>query len=397
MMDRNRHVVFHVVDTLDGGGTERVLLSLLHRMQNKTFDHVLVTLRNAGQLTEFLPEHVGCHALDTKGRSFRAGMRLARVAHAYKATIVHARNTCCWADALMVRLLRPRTRIVLGFHGLESGAHFSTRHRVMATVGRLIGARFAVVACSGRKKLIRECNIAESCIDILPNGVDAERYSPVDAGTKKLLRRKMRLSESDFVVGTVGSLTAVKDQATLIRAVGLAAAAINQLRLVIVGDGDQRRSLVQAAREAGIEQQVLFTGSCKDIPSILRCFDIYASPSLSEGMSNAVLEAMATALPILATNVGGNKELVREGIEGRLVPAASIQTMANGLIEMAGSSHERTTQGQNARRRATTFSLESMAIRYDAMYQRLATGSSDNPRSADRPMGRQPASVTEVR
>jgi glycosyltransferase involved in cell wall biosynthesis len=145
------------------------------------------------------------------------------------------------------------------------------------------------------------------------------------------------LSEESFVVGTVGRLAAVKDQASLIRAFKLLLdnnpEIQSDLRLIIAGDGPLKTELERLVAELQIEKSVWMTGDRSDIPDILRLFDLFVLPSLGEGISNTILEAMATGLPIVATDVGGTPELVEDGINGRLVPPEDPSALMSGLQE----------------------------------------------------------------
>ena len=137
-----RPVIVHLVHSLEGGGTERTLLSLLRSFDPEAFKHIVVTLRDAGSLSSRLPEHVGCRPLAVRGRSWGAWFQLARVIRAHKATLIHARNTGCWADAVLAGMLTRGVRVVLGFHGLQTREPLNRRHRRVVAWALSAGARF---------------------------------------------------------------------------------------------------------------------------------------------------------------------------------------------------------------------------------------------------------------
>ena len=170
------------------------------------------------------------------------------------------------------------------------------------------------------------------------NGVAQDIFHP-RCGERPDLAPSEFLPSDALVVGTVGRLAQVKDQATLVRAF---AAALRhkpewkaRLRLVIVGEGPMRSELESCVRDEGVEERVWLAGDRDDVPDLLRMMDIFVLPSLGEGISNTLLEAMASGLPLIATRVGGNPELVDEGINGQLVPPADADALTRAIYVYA--------------------------------------------------------------
>jgi sugar transferase (PEP-CTERM/EpsH1 system associated) len=182
--------------------------------------------------------------------------------------------------------------------------------------------------------LMETVGVSESKVQQIYNGVDQERFHPGN-GKPMGIAPDGFLSDESFVIGSVGRLAAVKDQATLIRAFKLLLdhnpRKRDVLRLIIAGDGPLREDLQELTVELGVEQAVWMTGDRSDIPDLLRLYDLFVLPSLGEGISNTILEAMATGLPIIATDVGGNPELVEEGVNGRLIPAEDYAALGSSL------------------------------------------------------------------
>jgi glycosyltransferase involved in cell wall biosynthesis len=145
-------------------------------------------------------------------------------------------------------------------------------------------------------------------------------------------------------------LAAVKDQATLIRAfknvLEVSPLGKQRLRLVIAGDGPLRVQLEKLIDELEIGEFVWITGDRNDIPDILRLLDIFVLPSIGEGISNTILEAMATGLPIIATNVGGNPELVEDGVNGYLVPSNDPEKLAESIVKLTEANNTRSSMGK---------------------------------------------------
>ncbi|HET8831082.1 MAG TPA: glycosyltransferase [Casimicrobiaceae bacterium] len=186
-------------------------------------------------------------------------------------------------------------------------------------------------------------------------------------------------NEPSFVVGTVGRIQAVKEHRTLLSAFAEMLRAMPSLRpralLAIIGDGPLLGELRNQAATLGIADQVWLPGSRSDVAEILRSLDVFVLPSLNEGISNTILEAMATGLPVIATDVGGNPELVEEGITGHLLPARDSDALGHALVRFAGAAGESLTMGRAGRQRAERFfSLDGMVADYTALYERLLQG-----------------------
>jgi len=175
------------------------------------------------------------------------------------------------------------------------------------------------------------------------------------------------------VIGTVGRLQAVKDQIGVIR--GFAALLRDQpvlraiARLAIVGDGPMRNALSATVLEERLGDLVWIPGARNDMQHIYQCLDVFILPSLKEGISNTILEAMATGLPVIATAVGGNPELVQDDVNGILVPVSDPEAMAGALRRYVLSPKLRLQHGTAGRRRAiSNFSVDAMVDSYVRLY-----------------------------
>lgn len=366
-----RPVIVHVVNSLDGGGTERTLVALLQAFDHSLFRHKVITLRAAGPLTKRLPDDVACRAIDVRGRSRWSWLALARILREDRADLIHARNTGCWADAMVAACLTRRSSLLIGFHGLETDGGFTGGQRRLARWAVRIGARFASVSEAGVRQLQNQARVPRNRIELLRNGVDLRRFDAVDETVRKRQRYRNGFDDSAFVVGIVGSLTPVKRHGTLLDAVANAAATLPGITLLIIGDGPLRELLEQQTRDAGIADRVRFTGWREDVPGLLACLDAYVCSSASEGMNNALLEAMAVGLPIIATDVGDNAAVVRDGKEGCIVKPGSAATISEALTFLAGRPGIRQCLAAAARTRAADYSLDRSVSAYESLYRSL--------------------------
>jgi glycosyltransferase involved in cell wall biosynthesis len=219
----------------------------------------------------------------------------------------------------------------------------------------------------------RQVGLPPERFRVIYNGVDTQRFAPRPK-ERAFLRHKLGLSEGCFVVGTVGRMVPIKDHGTLIKAAGMLSRRGLNTHLLLVGSGpeiEQHRQTVQGTPE--LTGRVSFLGASDNIPEPLNAMDAFVLPSIAEGMSNTLLEAMATGLPIVATRVGGNPELVEEGTSGQLFSPGDVADLADRLGALARSSETRLRLGAAARRRVLAhFTLEQMVANYRKMYRELA-------------------------
>lgn len=371
MRPDRRPTITHLIHSLEGGGTERMLLALLKRFDQIRFRHRVVTLREAGELTAELPDHVACRALRIRGVGRMGGVALGVEIRRSRPAILHARNIGSWADAIVARCISPSTRLVLGFHGLEHGGAFTASQVRKIRLGALVGARFCSVSEHGRRLLCDVPGVAPKFSSVLPNGVDLDRFAPVEGSLRWATREALGLARSSFVVGCVGSLTPVKGHITLIDAVAKVASSNRKIDLLLVGEGPSRDAIEAHALKCGIGPCVHLLGHRRDVASLLSAMDAYVCSSEFEGMSNALLEAMAAGLPLVVTDVGDNARLVRANLEGLVVDARSPDALASRLMMLADDPTMRQTFACAARRRAEQFSLDQSVRVYEDFYAAL--------------------------
>jgi sugar transferase (PEP-CTERM/EpsH1 system associated) len=234
------------------------------------------------------------------------------------------------------------------------------------------------VALSGeiRRYLETRVGIAPNDIAQICNGVDVQRFAP-RAGVRSGPVAD-RFPGDVFIVGTVGRLAPVKHQRLLVDAFVRAVERLAQsehargerLRLVIAGDGPDRAALEARVAQTGLADRIWLTGARDDVPALMANFDVFALPSLAEGISNTILEAMACGLPVIATDVGGNGELVDVAESGVLVKSDDVEALATAICAYPVEPARIEREGRAARARAVAkFSIDAMVSRYDELYE----------------------------
>jgi glycosyltransferase involved in cell wall biosynthesis len=342
--------ILHVLNALDAGGMERTLLSLVAGTSDR-FDHVICTLRGPGPLADRVPACARLVSLGVQGERAPAALGLARLIRACRPALVHARSWGVWADAALGCVLGGRPPLILSFHGLQSDTGFGRRDRMRCRWVRCLCRRYACVSRAGTRQLVEELGIPLSWITLLPNGVDTDRFRPFSGDVRAQVRAALGLPQTAFVAGTVGSLTPVKDHDGFLQALRRCRDAGLVIHGLVVGDGPLRASLAERVQRDGLEGFVHFTGRRDDGPQMLAAMDVHVCSSRSEGMSNAVLEAMAAGLPVVATDVGDNGWLLDGGRAGVLVPPRAPQSLASAICGLAGDEAVRHALCDAARRR----------------------------------------------
>jgi glycosyltransferase involved in cell wall biosynthesis len=214
-------------------------------------------------------------------------------------------------------------------------------------------------------RMAEEFDVPRRTITTIPNGVDLQRFSAAE-------RRRAPSTDAQarVTIGTIGRLVPVKDQSNLLRALAMLEAGPAGVRASIVGDGPLRNDLDRERRDLGLEEMVQLPGFRADVEHALASFDIFVLSSQSEGMSNTILEAMASGLPVVATRVGGADELVQDGVTGLLVPAHDPAALAKALDTLVSDPGKRRQFGSAGRRRALErFGLERMLNDYEHLYR----------------------------
>jgi sugar transferase (PEP-CTERM/EpsH1 system associated) len=289
--------------------------------------------------------------------------------------IVHSRNWTSIEAVLAARLARIPA-IVHSEHGRDVLPFTSEplRRRLFRRACYGLADRVFAVSRSLKQELVSTLGISEDLFKVIYNGVDTRLFCP-SSEKRNAQRKNLGISETKVVVGCVGRLDLVKDHVTVLRAAEIAVNQGSDLLVILVGDGPQRDPLEQQVKAMpALRNRVIFGGRTFDATQWLHAFDVFALPSVFEGTSNTLLEAMATGLPVVATRVGGNMELVEENRAGLLFEVSDFQGLAVHLKRLAASSDLRQNLGAAARKHVEEhFRLERMINNYSDMYTDVAS------------------------
>jgi sugar transferase (PEP-CTERM/EpsH1 system associated) len=379
----SRPLIAHVVYRFDVGGLENGLVNLINHLPREAFRHAVISLT---EITDFrrrvVHDDVEFIALGKgPGHALKLYPRLAALFRKLRPAIVHTRNLAAletvvpaWAAGVAVR--------IHGEHGRDMGDldGSNRKYQWVRRAYRPFVTRYIALSRDLEHYLCTKVGVPRERVSQIYNGVDAARFRPAAPAREPIVGCPFA-DPALWLVGTVGRMEPVKNPLNLVRAflqaLQLAPSKRARLRLVLIGDGalySDARAMVEAA---GASDLAWMPGERQDVPAILRGLDCFVLPSLAEGISNTILEAMASGLPVIATDVGGNSELVDSGRTGEIVPSSDPHALAARILAYVRDPRAARAAGKAGRARVERdFSLEAMLAKYRGIYdQSLSDGS----------------------
>jgi len=371
-------LVAHIIHRLAIGGLENGLANLINNMPEDCYRHAIICLKNSSNFRErFKRQRIEVVELNKQeGKDFRVYGRLWKVLRRLQPDIVHTRNLSA------LEYLIPSTLAIVpgrihGEHGRDvyDLDGMNAKYNLLRKITKPFVQQYISVSVDLANWLIHTVGVHPDTVTQIYNGVDLQRFRPRNGYRSPVGPGGFAFSET-MVVGTVGRIEAVKDQLTLVRSflhlLGTEPNGRGCLRLVIIGDGSLRMEAQEVLRDAKADHLAWLPGERDDIPDMMRGFDLFVLPSLREGISNTILEAMASGLPVVATRVGGNPELVVEGETGMLVPPSDPAAMANAIRTYLNHPELLKAHGQAGRKRVEQeFSMEKMVNGYMEVYDKV--------------------------
>lgn len=331
-------LVVNIIYALDTGGLENGLVNIINRTPNHRYRHAIICITKSGRFASRInSDEVPIIELNKPpGNGLLVYWRLWKALKKLKPKIVHTRNIAA-LEMQLIAFFIPGTRRVHGEHGRDiydldgSNRKFIRLRRLL----NIIIHKFITVSKDLEHWLVDNVGINRRKVSQIYNGVDLERFSSTTNGAS-IITPKGFIDSNTFIVGTVGRMAEVKDQSSLVTAFKFLVEhqpdLRSRLRLMIIGDGPLFEQIRAQVDTSGLSDIVWLTGNRDDVPELLNLMDLFVLTSLGEGISNTILEAMATGLPIVATDVGGNPELVKEGENGNLVPTQDPQALATTIL-----------------------------------------------------------------
>ena len=371
-------LIVHVIYHLAVGGLENGLVNLINSLPRERFRHAIICLTDYTDFRNRIQDpDIRVFVLHKRpGKDLRIYPELWQLFRELKPDIVHTRNLST-LEAQFPAWLAGVSHRVHGEHGRDIGDLDGSRkkYQLLRRFFSPIIQRYIVLSFDLDRYLQEQVGIPGSKITHICNGVDTSKFKSTDQQKQGVLPDNFSGADT-IVIGTVGRMEDVKDQINLANAfIHLVKAqpdSSKNLRLVMIGDGVLRQQALSLLEMAGLSDIVWLPGERDNVPELLGAMDVFVLPSLAEGISNTILEAMATGLPVVATDVGGNSELVVEGETGLLVPRSDPDALATAIRCYVETPGLRRRHGENARKLCEAeFSIATMVNNYQALYENL--------------------------
>lgn len=376
--------VLHIVPSIASGGMERSLLRLVERsMQHERqvpgglgLVHGICVLDRV--MDDFIPHCPRDVRIWELGRQrpgrWRHWRKLRDVVKQFEPDVVHARSTGAWFDATVAVIGRPRVRLLLSFHGRTSLDPVGWRRQLIHRWATGRASAVLTVSEESARALQGMLDLPADKLFTIHNGVDTCRFAPAENECEVLeTRRRLQLHPSADVAVCVANLLPIKGLDVLVRSWRQVHMADPLAALLVVGEGPLRQQLEQQCRESRCEKFIRFLGPREDVDALLRAADAFVLPSWYEGCSNAALEAMASGLPVIASDVGGMRELVTHNRSGWLIPPGRSEELSRTLLTVLLDRALRNRAGAAGRDLAVKhFGVDTWVARHASLYRQLA-------------------------
>ncbi|MHB1047638.1 MAG: glycosyltransferase [Thermoanaerobaculia bacterium] len=372
-VSRRRRVLF-VIGTLEVGGAEVQLTRLATHLDPRRFEAEICCLSDGGPLARDaeahgVPVHVlGLRSLNPLREPLEVLSRLAdllRLLRRRRPDVVHGFLFWGYVLGALAGRLTGAPVVVSSRRSLGDFKKGRPLFRAIEQVANRCSDLLVANSEAVRDDVIRTEGADPARIVVVPNGL---RLPEPDMESRARARRSLGLGERGLVVGVIANLIHYKGHRFLVEAWARVVARTPGARALLFGDGPMRGAIEEQVRDLGIGDSIVLLGRVENARDLLPALDLYVQPSLEEGFSNAILEAMAAGLPVVATDVGGNREAVRDGVTGCLVPPADAGRLALAVAELLEDPEARRLMGAAGREAAGRYSVERMVAAYEKIY-----------------------------
>lgn len=366
-MAMTQHKIMHLVQGLEVGGLERMVINLIERIDRDHFVSEVCCFDLMGSLSgRLISQHVPVTVLPrAPGVDWKYPWRLARLLRANHIDVLHMHNPTAFFYGTLAGAIAHVPCLIYTEHGRDFSSSIKIK-LVDRVLSRFVDEVVAVADAS-KHYLLKAEKLPSAKVMTIHNGIDATRFN--GSYDRHVIRQSLGLSDSQPVVGIVARLDPIKNHAMLLHAMQKVVAMNPAVVVLVVGDGPLRADLVKLTTSLGLEGNIRFLGTRHDVPELMSAMDFFVLCSHSEGLSLTLVEASASGLPSIATRVGGNDEVVVHGETGFLVADNDIEALADAMLRMVDDQPLRSAFGAAAKRRfEQEFTLDSMVHAYEALY-----------------------------
>ncbi len=351
--------ILYLFEHLNLGGAEQLLLTTLKYLDRNEFFPLVYCLRENGKISKEI-EKLGIKVVTLNKKIHLLNLslifELVRIFKKEKPQILHTNLFFPNIYGRIAAKLSGTKTIVTSLHNpdysFENNGRwtFELRKLIDKCSAKLTNTSFIAVSDFVKKDF--QTQLGFKNIKVLHNYIDTRRFDNLDNCDKKIKRDELEIKKSDILILNVGRLHPQKGQIYLIEAFSLLCKKNHNLKLIIVGKGIMEGELKQKVNALGLGSNVKFLKDRRDIPELMSISDIFVFPSLYEGFGIALVEAMASGLPVIASDVDSLKEIVEQNIDGILIEKENPQILAETIQELVNNDKRRAFLGKNARKKA---------------------------------------------
>jgi glycosyltransferase involved in cell wall biosynthesis len=376
-----------MITWLPQGGIERKIVAVLPKLNRDIFDVHLCCIRERGALADDLEKQgVPVHLIPFKSRLDPMGLlRLRTLVKRLDISLIHSHMYRANTPATALKLVDPRLGVIGHYHNVNTWE----TPRQLRMDRFMAGRRNMNVAVSEavRQNVVDTLGISEELTTTLYNCVDLDEFRRLSLAERTAARTELGIAPADKVIIMVARMVSQKNHPLVLETAPEILRASPDARFLFVGGGPDEDALKAQATAAGIAERCIFLGRRDDVPRVLGASDIAILPSFKEGFSNAVLEAMACGLPVVASDVGGNGEIIEPGINGYLletapdpksrfgisIPVAQFPRLVKRLLT---DDEHRARLGEAAWQRARHYGIDAMVREVEQLYLEVLEGAS---------------------
>ncbi|MDD5455383.1 MAG: glycosyltransferase [Candidatus Ratteibacteria bacterium] len=360
--------VLRVVSNLGTGGVQKRLVSLIPYINREKFNISVCSFKD-GPLKKTLIQ-AGYKVFIVR-RIFKFDpiciIRLIKIIKAEKIHIIHTHAHKPNTTARIAAILAKVPIIIANEHNVDQWKSYFQK-----SIDRFLAKRTdKIIAVSNAvRQFYQSIGIPPEKFRLIYNGVELNKFG--NKNIRKTKRKELGIDDQTCVIGTVGRIHPQKGHELLVKITEELLLEHKALLFLIIGKGYLEKKLTRKIKTLNLSEHFLFLGEREDIPELLSCMDIFALPSLREGFPNAIMEAMASSLPVVATDVGGIREIMIDNETGFIIPPADSRQLYEKLLKLIHDKDLRGKMGNAGHERVKQFSIEKMAKETEELYEELA-------------------------
>jgi len=378
MFEKNKITILHVIYSFNLGGSEDILVKLINRTNRDQFVNIICCLTKNGTAMKRveIPDLKVYECFKKDGIDLAPVRKILRIVRENQIDIIHGRAWVTLIPIVLTKILAGKNvKLIFGFHGQNYlDVKHNKRNLKRLVLQNLLLRKVDVVYTlneSMRKYFSHQAGISEDRILIIPNGIDIAE-NKCNQNESESLREKHGIKRNDIVIGFVGRMDEVKNLTLLVRSFSQVKSKISNVKLLLIGSGPEEKRIKELVSELLISESVIFTGWIEAPNQYYQIMDIYVQPSFFEGMSNSIANAMLNQIPVVATNVGGNPDLVLHNETGFLVEPDNIKGLTESILKLAAQSDLRRSLGMKAAEYVKSkYPVNKMVQTYENIYSSL--------------------------